>query len=91
VRSRCCLLLALTLLSCGEGEADTCVDDYGFRVDGDSCNDEGNSNQECPGVSCTCGTSTFTSFICFEGTCVTAIDDCEAWCAASSDEQFACF
>lgn len=86
------LLVALALVSCGGGESDTCVEDYGFQVNGDACDESGNSSEECPGVSCSCGSgSTTTVFICFDGTCVTAIDDCEAWCAATTDEQFACF
>jgi hypothetical protein len=85
------VLWALTLPGCGGGEPERCVSDYGFQVDGASCDDNGDSSIECPGVTCQCGnSSTQTSYICFSGTCVTAIDDCETWCAASIDEQFEC-
>lgn len=85
------LLVALLSACGGDSEPERCVGDYGFQVDGDACDENGNSRDECPGVTCSCGTGTSqTSYICFSGTCVTAIDDCEAWCAASTDEQFEC-
>ena len=84
---------SLGLSGCGSEDEDNsaCVSDYGFVVDGDSCNENSNSMTECPIVSCLCENIREGSFICFNGTCVTGIENCEAWCNASQSDRFACF
>jgi hypothetical protein len=84
------MVCSLMLFGCGDDNTEQCIADFGFVVDGNSCNENGDSSQECPGVVCSCSSMTSTSYICLGGTCVTAINDCEAWCAASDEEQFDC-
>ena len=96
MHARAVVLLAFgaCYVACGEGESgesDACAETYGFVVDGEACNPDGDPSMECPEVTCSCsGSTTQSAFACVEGTCLTAIGNCEAWCAATSDERFAC-
>ena len=87
------LLFLSGLSSCGgdEGNNPECLEKYGLVVDGDPCNENGDSREECPRLTCSCPGVTLNYYICFDGTCVTAIGDCDAWCAASDSERRSCF
>ncbi len=83
-------LLGLTGCSSDSGNNPACVADYDLAVDGDACNENGDSSV-CAGVSCACPGATLISHICFNGTCVTSIGNCDAWCSASEETRQSCF
>jgi hypothetical protein len=85
------LAAVLAAAACGGGDLAQCTTDYGFTVDGASCDTSGDSHAQCDEVSCTCsGSVSLSVYICAEGTCVTGIKNCDAWCAATAEQRASC-
>jgi hypothetical protein len=85
------LVAALAAAGCGGSDLAQCQADYGLVAGGASCDPSGDSHTECGEVTCSCsGSVSLSVYICAEGTCVTAIGNCAAWCAASAEQRASC-